>query len=438
MTSVRSIQKGQRRSNDCGWVVGVEVIVLVAVARPFHERGDVVAHHHVVRAARQPAHVRRLGSGRDRGRRHHRTRPVIGHGDAVTIAIVARRFERCLRGRKAHRNPLRRRHDAAGPARRQRDGDCRCALAFGHRQLAPVPDVVVTQGSTGSVRCGNLQHRSVAGARAGVQQRVHHGSAVLPAMRVHALGQRRHVRLPLHILERRRVLAQQPRAAPQQGAVRRLPRVPPAEDVLPHHLPAAVEERRLHDLPAVERGTDDRPEREARLQPADGQQLRRRHRAPLQPTARHRVQRTERRRSLRIEHDVGIGALQRLAESRRIHGDGVQEHPVGADRRDDPGQRLAVGTSLRLAPGTGVPRVVVHEHAHAAGVRALHQLAQRRQTAGHVAIHVELVAPVDPQPRIGLPQQHEVVAAELALAIVQDLVNTVAARRRDRRSGCRT
>ena len=246
-------------------------------------------------------------------------------------------------------------------------------------------------------------------------------------MRVYAVGQGRHVGLPVHVLEHAGMLAQNPGAAAQQGAVRLRPRVPPAEDVLPHHVSAAVKERLLHDLTAIERGAVDGAKRKARLQPADGEQAGRRDRAPLQPTAGDRRQRGHRRHALRVEQNGWVGALQVLAEAGLIHGHGVQKHAVGADRRDDAGQRLAVAVPVRLAPGADVPRVVVHEHAHAAVVGAPYQVAQPRQAARHVAVQVELVAAVDPQARIGLPQQHEVVAAELALAIVQDLLDPIAA-----------
>ena len=223
------------------------------------------------------------------------------------------------------------------------------------------------------------------------------------------------------------MLAQNPDAAAQQGAVRLRPRVPPAEDVLPHHLPAAVEKSHVQDLPVIKRGAVDGAERKARLQPADGDEAGRRDRAPLQPTAGDRRQRGHRRHALRVEQNRRVGAHQVLAEAGLIHGHGVQKHAVGADRRDDAGQRLAVAVPVRFAPRADIPRVVVHEHAHAAVVGALHQAAQPRQTARHVAVQVQLVAAVDPQPRIRLPQQNEVVAAELALAVIQDLLDPVAA-----------
>ena len=56
---------------------------------------------------------------------------------------------------------------------------------------------------------------------------------------------------------------------------------------------------------------------------------------------------------------------------------------------------------------------------------AVNHRAQPRQAARHVAVIVDLVAAVNAKPGIGLPQQDNIVPAELALAVVEDLVDTV-------------
>ena len=57
----------------------------------------------------------------------------------------------------------------------------------------------------------------------------------------------------------------------------------------------------------------------------------------------------------------------------------------------------------------------------------VNDLAQPLQAAGHVAVVVDLVAVIDTKAGIGLPEEDDVVAAELALAVVQNFVDAVTA-----------
>ena len=86
---------------------------------------------------------------------------------------------------------------------------------------------------------------------------------------------------------------------------------------------------------------------------------------------------------------------------------------------------VAAASSVRLASRADVPRVVVDEHADAALVEGGDELAD----PGHVAVEVELVPLVDPDHRVGVPEDDAVVAAELLDAFVEEPVGREASRR---------
>ena len=102
-----------------------------------------------------------------------------------------------------------------------------------------------------------------------------------------------------------------------------------------------------------------------------------------------------------------VEPLQRRDEVAPAFAHRVEEHAVDAERRST-SSASASASLARLPPGADVPRVVVDEHAHAAPLELGHQLGE----AGDVAVEVELVAVVEADDRIGVPQHDGVEAAE--------------------------
>ena len=68
--------------------------------------------------------------------------------------------------------------------------------------------------------------------------------------------------------------------------------------------------------------------------------------------------------------------------------------------------RQAVDVAPGLATRAGVPRIVIDENPHAPLVTGAADAAQGRESAGQVAVRVELVAIVDGDPGIGRPEEH--------------------------------
>lgn len=92
----------------------------------------------------------------------------------------------------------------------------------------------------------------------------------------------------------------------------------------------------------------------------------------------------------------------------------VEEDAVGLDGADH--GREGVDVARALPARAGVPRIVIDEDADADGAEAAGQVAQRVQAARHVAVKVELVPVVEPDARVGVPEDKGVVPAEAAYA----------------------
>ena len=108
----------------------------------------------------------------------------------------------------------------------------------------------------------------------------------------------------------------------------------------------------------------------------------------------------------------------------------VEEDAVDAELADE---RRRLPRVVARAPRrrAGVPRVVVEEDPHAARL----EVARRaRARSGHVAVLVELVALVDPDHRVRVPEHDAVEPAELALVLVEQPLGREALGRRGRRA----
>ena len=129
----------------------------------------------------------------------------------------------------------------------------------------------------------------------------------------------------------------------------------------------------------------------------------------------------ERQRRLALERDPRPDRVERGAEARLRLLHRVEEDAVGAELADELRDREVVGD--RLAPRADVPRVVVDEDAQPARLQVGDELAD----AGHLAVEVELVAVVDPDHGIGVPEHDPVEAAELALRLGAEALRREAA-----------
>ena len=99
----------------------------------------------------------------------------------------------------------------------------------------------------------------------------------------------------------------------------------------------------------------------------------------------------------------------------------VEEDAVDAELADELRDREVVGD--RLPARADVPRVVVDEDAQPAGLQLLDELADPRD----VPVEVELVAVVDPDHGIRVPEHDPVEAAELALRLGAEALRREAA-----------
>jgi hypothetical protein len=115
-------------------------------------------------------------------------------------------------------------------------------------------------------------------------------------------------------------------------------------------------------------------------------------------------------------------AVERSPQARLRLLHRVEEDAVGPELLDELRERAVVRD--RLAPRADVPRVVVDEDALAARL----QVGDELPDPGHLAVEVELVALVDPDHRIRVPEHDAVEAAELALGLRAEPLRREAAR----------
>ncbi len=141
---------------------------------------------------------------------------------------------------------------------------------------------------------------------------------------------------------------------------------------------------------------------------------------PLRPREVVVADAIERHRGLAFERDTAPRGIDDAAQSGVGDLQGVEEDAVGPELSHDAGDRLVVVD--RLASRADVPRVVVDEYADAALVERVHELPE----AGHATVEVELIALVDPDHRIGMPEHHAVEASELMLRLGAEPVRSEA------------
>ena len=142
---------------------------------------------------------------------------------------------------------------------------------------------------------------------------------------------------------------------------------------------------------------------------------------PLRPREVVVADARERQRRLALERDPRPRRVERRPKPRLRLLHRVEEDAVGAELAHELRDRDVVGD--RLAPRADVPRVVVDEDAQPARL----QLGDELADPGHVAVEVELVAVVDPDHGIRVPEHDPVEAAELALRLGAEALRREAA-----------
>jgi len=110
-----------------------------------------------------------------------------------------------------------------------------------------------------------------------------------------------------------------------------------------------------------------------------------------------------------LERDARANRVQPLPELRRAFLHRIEEDAVHAQGGDHLAEHVQVPSALPAR--VDVPWIVVDVGAQAGSVQLLHNPPQARQPPGLVAVEVELVALIEPDPRIRMPQEDTVESA---------------------------
>src|SRR5262249_55690963 len=136
--------------------------------------------------------------------------------------------------------------------------------------------------------------------------------------------------------------------------------------------------------------------------------------APLRPGKSVVCYPRQRHRRLTLERQRPQTLEERLAKRGVRLPQGVQEDAVRSRLLEQPDERLPVID--RLTPGAEIPGVVVDEDPEAQPL----QIPNHGIQAGNVSVEVELVALVDPDHRIGGPEDDGIEAAEVPAAALDE------------------
>ena len=277
-------------------------------------------------------------------------------------------------------------------------------------------------------------HRRVAGVVEGPQALVRGGELVA----VHAVAQRRDQRRGVGAGERLAVAAEQSPAAFEQRRLLRRVREHQTEDVLPDHPAHAAEEAPLDDAPAVVADGVAVDDEQAVLREEKAPQV---HAgqvflsgAPvalfgvavgrLVPTPGDRLERCAFGAPFATEYHARPGAVDGGAELAVNRRQGVQKHAIGLHVGHQAGKFFRVGVAgATVQVGGTIPGLVRDEEAHPALARAPRHGTQPVAPAGEVIVEVPLRALIDADARVHTPDQKAIVAAEVALGVVEEPVD---------------
>ena len=120
-----------------------------------------------------------------------------------------------------------------------------------------------------------------------------------------------------------------------------------------------------------------------------------------------------------------VGLVRGHSEGARRHVERVTIHAVGSDVRQQPRRRRPVRHSL--VARALVPQHHGEKHAHPAPMEVGDHLPQAINASGHVPSHIVLIAIVDTDVGVRLPDQHAVDPSVAALQVIEITVHAVLA-----------
>ena len=139
---------------------------------------------------------------------------------------------------------------------------------------------------------------------------------------------------------------------------------------------------------------------------------------PLRPRLPHMAQIGVGRPPLGREDDAALPGLDRPREGRRDVRHRVEHHAVGVQGYDD---------FRELLVGPPVPWIVVDEDADPAAMQHARDLvAELREAPRHVTVEVELRSRIEAEPRVRMPQENRVDAAEPGGPLLDELLGSIA------------
>jgi hypothetical protein len=251
------------------------------------------------------------------------------------------------------------------------------------------------------------------------------------AAREHAGLQCLLVRRPVHADHQRRELPLNRRDPPQRFGVARRELIPDAPHVLPRGVTDPIEEHVLQIVVAVAAPAVLDVHDVARLEPLELEHRRNRFLRDLLAPALHvPIQNVIAglRGGLRLQHDSRPTLRTRIEECARHAAVGIAVDAVRTDRRDQLRHQFPVGLAVR--PRAVVPRHRRQKHLHAALVEISDCALEAGDAPWQIVRHVEMVAIIDADVRVDVPQQHAVDAAVTTLQVVEIALHGVAPRDR--------
>ena len=102
---------------------------------------------------------------------------------------------------------------------------------------------------------------------------------------------------------------------------------------------------------------------------------------------------------------------------------GIQKNPICLQCTHHLGQRVYI--RFGFPPGTCVPRVIININPDTATVTTAHNTSHSMQSAGQIAIKIELVAFIHADARVRLPQHDTVIATKFPVSFIQKTIHRI-------------
>ena len=97
---------------------------------------------------------------------------------------------------------------------------------------------------------------------------------------------------------------------------------------------------------------------------------------------------------------------------------GVEKYPIDVKGLNQFGQGIEV--RHRLAACSSIPGVVINEYLEPTLVKVLDQKVKPVKASGHITVEIKLIAIVDTDPRVGVPQNNAIESAKFLLGFIQE------------------